>query len=127
MRTSASSTFPFPAHRLSRGLHHVQQISSPGDVLLIGGSQWLPALFYLILNIVGGVLAVLLGDWLGQLCISKVRRSVPSSKGTRRMSGMQSGSPFQRTTPHQHLDRQDDLLFPDMQDERETRQKHSGR
>ena len=97
-----------------------------GDVLLLGGSQWLPALLYLILSIGGGLAAVILGDWLGQLCISKIRRPTPSPKTTRRVTEMLTGA-LQGTASHQHLDIQDDLLFSDMQDEREIRQKHSGR
>lgn len=98
-----------------------------GDMLLFGSGHWLAALLYLILSIVGGILAIILGDWLGQRCLSALRRPVPSSKLTRRLTGMLSGSLLQETTSHQHLDIQDDLLLPEMQNERETRQKHSGR
>ncbi len=98
-----------------------------GDVLLFGSSHWLAALLYLVLSITGGVFAVMLGDWLGQRCLSGLRRPVPSSKVTRQLTGIVSGSLMQETTSHQHLDIQDDLLLPEMQDESETRQKHSGR
>jgi fluoride exporter len=37
-----------------------------GDILLFVGGKWLPALLYLFLSLIGGVLAVFLGDWLGQ-------------------------------------------------------------
>jgi fluoride exporter len=95
-----------------------------GDVLLFGSTHWLAALLYLILSIVGGVFAVILGDWLGQWCLSKVRRTVPSPSVTRRLTGLVSGSLVQGTTSHQHLDIQDDVLIPEMRDEGEARQKH---
>jgi fluoride exporter len=98
-----------------------------GDALLFGSSHGLSALLYLILSIVGGILAIILGDWLGQWCLSKLRRPVPSSNVTRRLTGMLTGSLVQGTSSHQHLDIQDDLLLPEMQDQSETRQKHSGR
>ncbi|HYB01836.1 MAG TPA: CrcB family protein [Ktedonobacteraceae bacterium] len=98
-----------------------------GDVLLFGSSHWLPAMLYLLLSIVGGVFAVMLGDWLGQWCLRTLRRPAPSSKGTRRLTGILSGSLVQGTTSHHQLDIQDDLLLPELQDERESRQKHSGR
>lgn len=98
-----------------------------GDMLLFGNRYWLPALLYLILSIIGGILAIILGDWLGQLCLSTLRRSIPSSKLTRRLTGILSGSLVQGTRSHQHIDIHDALLIPKMQDEPETRQKHSGR
>jgi protein CrcB len=98
-----------------------------GDVLLLGGSQWLPALFYLILSIGGGLAAVILGDWLGQRCISKIQRPTPGPKTTRRLTEMLPGSSAQGTASLRHLDVQDDLLLPDTRDERETRQRRSGR
>jgi len=95
-----------------------------GDVLLFGSTRWLAALLYLLLSIVGGVFAVILGDWLGQWCLSKVRRTVPSPSVTRRLTGLVSGSLVQGTTSHQHLDIQDDVLIHEMRDEGEARQKH---
>jgi protein CrcB len=46
-----------------------------GDVLLFGGSEWIPALLYLILSIGGGLLAVLLGGLSG----SALHQQDPSS------------------------------------------------
>ncbi len=46
-----------------------------GDVLLFAKSAWLAALLYLFSSLGGGVLAVLLGDWLGQWCVRRLRRS----------------------------------------------------
>ena len=54
-----------------------------GDVLLLSGGKWLPALLYLLLSLPGGVLAVLFGDWLGQQCL-KLRRRAASRAGTLR-------------------------------------------
>src|SRR5947199_5585932 len=92
-----------------------------GDILLFGGNRWLPAMLYLILSIFGGVLAVQLGDWLGQWCISRARRSTPHAKSTRTLTGMLSGLPVHRTTNENHLDIQDDFLLPDVRDEHESR------
>jgi hypothetical protein len=91
-----------------------------------GGSHFLPALFYLILSIGGGLAAIILGDRLGQLCISKIRGPTPSPKTTRRLTEMLTGA-LQETASHYHLDILDDLLIPELQDGRETRQKHQGR
>jgi len=46
-----------------------------GSDLLLSGGQLLSALLYVLMSFIGGVLAVLLGDWLGQWLISKRRRS----------------------------------------------------
>lgn len=46
-----------------------------GDVLLFASNRWLPALLYLVISALGGVLAVLLGDWSGQWFISNARRT----------------------------------------------------
>jgi CrcB protein len=42
-----------------------------GDLLLLKAGQLLPALLYLVLSLLGGLGAVLLGDWLGQLLIRR--------------------------------------------------------
>ncbi len=55
-----------------------------GDVLLVSGGKMLAALAYLLLSMVGGVVAVLLGDALGQWCIARARRSVPPKPRTTR-------------------------------------------
>ena len=57
-----------------------------GDVLLFSSGQWLPALLYLIASLIGGVLAVQLGNWLGHWCISHVR-ILPLVKPSLRQSG----------------------------------------
>jgi CrcB protein len=55
-----------------------------GDVLLDSNGKILVALAYLLLSMVGGVLAVLLGDVFGQWCIARARRSVPPKPRTTR-------------------------------------------
>jgi len=44
-----------------------------GDVLLFTGGKTFLALLYVFLSLFGGVLAVMLGDWLGQRVIRRVR------------------------------------------------------
>ncbi len=73
-----------------------------GDVLLWSKGQWIPAALYLVLSLVGGVFAVLLGDWLGQKIITRFRH---------RMGGMSRTKASQ--TEDEHLDIQDDLLSPE--------------
>jgi fluoride exporter len=67
-----------------------------GDVLLFAGGNWLPALFYLFLSLIGGVLAVLVGEWSGQWVVVKARRRLPRA-GTREhridMIGEKDSSP----------------------------------
>ncbi|HEY0756106.1 MAG TPA: CrcB family protein [Ktedonobacteraceae bacterium] len=45
-----------------------------GDILLFSKGVWLAALLYLVLSLGGGLGAVLLGDWLGQLVIKCFQR-----------------------------------------------------
>ncbi len=46
-----------------------------GDILLFSKGQFVPALLYLTLSLCGGLGAVLLGNWLGQMCIAAFRRT----------------------------------------------------
>ena len=78
-----------------------------GDVLLLNKGQLLPALLYLVLSLLGGLGAVLLGDWLGQLLVIRLRR-VP---GTTRPALAQPS----------HIDVQDEILLPDQPSEIEAR------
>lgn len=49
-----------------------------GDILLFtGGNVWL-ALLYLFASLIGGVLAVMSGDWLGQTLVRRVRHTSTS-------------------------------------------------
>jgi fluoride exporter len=83
-----------------------------GDVLLIANGSWLAALLYLLLSGIGGIVAVLLGDLLGQWWISKLRRpALP--KTTRKLPGLLTPSPLDAAVRQEHLDVQDDVLLPE--------------
>jgi len=49
-----------------------------GDVLLFAGGMWLAALLYIATSMIGGVLAVLAGDWIGRWFINKARGTTTS-------------------------------------------------
>lgn len=77
-----------------------------GDVLLMTKGSWLSALLYLILSGLGGVVAVLLGDLLGQWWVSKARRpSLP--KTTRKLTGLLTPSPLDGAVTQEHVDVQE--------------------
>ena len=83
-----------------------------GDVLLLSKGQWLSALAYLIFSALGGVVAVLLGDLLGQWCVGKIRQpALP--KTTRKLTELLMPSPLDATVTQEHVDVQDDVLLPD--------------
>ena len=44
-----------------------------GDILQFEKGHWFPGLLYLLLSIAGGILAVLLGELLGQTCVKHTR------------------------------------------------------
>lgn len=90
-----------------------------GDVMLFAHGHWLPALGYLIASSLGGIVAVLLGDQLGQWCISIVKRPSPA-KTTRKLTGLLPSSPLDETVTKDHVDMQDDLLFPEDGKEQEA-------
>jgi protein CrcB len=96
-----------------------------GDDLLLSGGRWLPALLYLALSIIGGVFAVLLGDWFGQWLISKSRRTAGRSMMTRKLTGALAVYPGAKKGGTGHLDVQDDLLLPESSNERGTKQRGS--
>ena len=58
---------------------------SLGADLLLRSDQWLPALLYLFLSLLGAIVAVTLGDALGQWLIIKMRRPAPKSRKTREL------------------------------------------
>jgi fluoride exporter len=73
---------------------------SLGAMLLFSGGKWLPALLYLFLSLTCGMLAVLLGDWLGQHCLKARRRSLLGSKTTRKLTGtLQTQNPTHDILP----------------------------
>jgi protein CrcB len=45
-----------------------------GDVLLLSKGMWLLAIFYLLCSFIGGLLAVLLGEWSGQRIVRRVKQ-----------------------------------------------------
>ena len=52
------------------------------DVQLFSSGKWFPALLYLILSLIGGIVAVIIGDWLGHRLVSKTRYSGHYEKET---------------------------------------------
>jgi protein CrcB len=72
-----------------------------GDVQLISHSQEIYALLYFLLSLFGGVLAVMLGDWLGQLVVGRVKHSLSSRPGQSLSSSMSE----------EHIDAQDDVMM----------------
>jgi protein CrcB len=95
--------------------------------LLLKSGEWLPALLYVALSIIGGVLAVLLGDWLGLWFISKTRRSAVPSLVTRKLTETLNLRPSQEHARTNHLDMQDDLLLPEEGEGHGTSQRRSSR
>ncbi len=94
-----------------------------GDVLLMTNGYWFSALLYLILSELGGVVAVLLGDLLGQWWVSKARRpSLP--KTTRKLPGLLTPSPLDGAVSQEHVDVQDDVLLPEGEQKRGARRPH---
>lgn len=83
-----------------------------GDVLLVHNGQWLPAILYLLLSLLGGVLAVLAGDVLGRWFMLRARRP---NKPPRKLPT----SPLEKIPAGEHVDVQDDVLFPDLLSEHE--------
>ena len=52
-----------------------------GDVQLLSHSQEIYALLYFLLSLFGGVLAVMLGNWLGQKVVNRFKHSRASQRG----------------------------------------------
>lgn len=53
-----------------------------GDVLLFSKDMWLPALSYLLCSFIGGLLAVLLGDWVGQRIVRRIKQIRPTPQAS---------------------------------------------
>jgi CrcB protein len=81
-----------------------------GDVLLFSDRQWLLALFYLMASLLGGLLAILLGDVLGQWIVHRVRRA--SEQTDRNIGRLPSFS-----SAPDSLAVQDDLVLADTEQE----------
>lgn len=79
-----------------------------GDVLLLTKGSIVAALLYLILSFVGGFIVVLLGDWLAQRLIQRVKRMHPRAD----QQILREEIPPTMATKD-HLDVEDDLLLHD--------------
>jgi protein CrcB len=89
-----------------------------GDILLFSKGQWLLALIYVVVSILGGVLVVMLGDILGQTWVSLARRKKPAPQALPASSSRKAGN-------EDHIDIQDDLLLPEIMNEGEIRHRVS--
>lgn len=96
---------------------------SLGADLLLREDQWLPGLLYLFISVMGAVLAVALGDVLGQWIIARRRRSAPHLRKTRTLTGTLRVPARDEAGGRSHLDMQDDLLLPDTSEERKPGQR----
>ncbi|HTI14570.1 MAG TPA: fluoride efflux transporter CrcB [Dictyobacter sp.] len=47
-----------------------------GDVTLLNEHHWWPGILYIILSLVGGIVAVMLGQWFGVLAINAAKQRV---------------------------------------------------
>ena len=79
-----------------------------GDVLLLNKGQLLPALLYLVVSLPGGLCAVGLGDWLGQLLLNRYS----PARARQAQQALQ-----------QHVDIQDEMLLSVTADEINARKK----
>lgn len=96
-----------------------------GGVLLADKQQWLLAALYLVASITGGVLAVWLGDWLGQYGLHIRRRFIQQAKAAsrKRTHSLPALAP-DGAANETHVDIQDDVLLPDYNHEAEMRRDH---
>ncbi|HLJ32669.1 MAG TPA: fluoride efflux transporter CrcB [Ktedonobacteraceae bacterium] len=96
-----------------------------GDVLLASKQQWSLAVLYLVASIIGGVLAIWLGDWLGQLGLRTRRRFIQQAKvaARKRTHSLPALSPDSAAN-ETHVDIQDDVLLPEPPHEAEMRREH---
>lgn len=82
-----------------------------GDVLLFAGGNWLPALLYLFLSLPGGVLAVLVGDWLGQWVVGRTRRNpLRAAIEEQEVSEFAETDPLLEVSGKSHVDLKDDVI-----------------
>jgi CrcB protein len=90
-----------------------------GDVLLFSDRQWLLAFFYLMASLVGGLLAVLLGNVLGQWIVRRVRRAS-------KQAGRSTGELPSFSAAPDSLAIQDGLVLADAEQEQKTGAFHAG-
>jgi CrcB protein len=81
-----------------------------GDVLLLTGREWGPAVLYLGISLVGGMLAVVIGDLLGQTLLRVCRPIQKSGKVERAGTFGEELLPADAAASPEHLDIADDLL-----------------
>ncbi|RAQ97831.1 fluoride efflux transporter CrcB [Thermogemmatispora tikiterensis] len=79
-----------------------------GDILLLSAGRWLAAVFYLLLSLGGGIVAIWLGTWLGERCLSVRRwwhqrqpRARPSTGQPSAAGQLQPRSPASRAATEQ--------------------------
>lgn len=89
-----------------------------GDVLLSTKHQWLLALVYLVASILGGMVAVWLGDLLGQIGLRVRRRAVRKRTKSGKLTHTLPALLSDNAADEQHVDIQDDVLLPDHVDEK---------
>lgn len=84
-----------------------------GDILLFSKGAWLPALFYLLVSVCGGLAAVMAGDWLGQCVVQRFRRE------TRKTSHL--GKPVEMVG---QIERQGGLKLPEYAQQKQEHDWH---
>jgi CrcB protein len=86
------------------------------ETMLAVGHEWLPAFLYLILSLFGGMSAVVVGDVLGREIIRVAQRSAEPGV-VAQAEGAGQGLPTDGTISPDHVDIDDDLLVPDIEEE----------
>ena len=89
-----------------------------GDVLLAIHGNWLSALLYVVVSLLGGIVAVILADLLGQWVVARARRprNVPKPVSATLAEATEAFLHPEQNN-EDHLDIQDDLLIPDNSNE----------
>jgi CrcB protein len=86
-----------------------------GETMLAVGHEWLSAFLYLTLSLLGGMGAVVVGDVIGRAIIHVAQRSVEPGV-VARTSVLGQELPTDGTISPQHVDVDDDLLVPDIEE-----------
>ncbi len=79
-----------------------------GDVLLLAGQHWLPAILYLACSLFGGIGAVVLGDLLGRAILRAGKHA--ATPNAKKQEASQLGD---KTVLPDHVDIDDDVLLPE--------------
>ena len=80
-----------------------------GDMLQFQRGHWLPGLVYLALSMVGGILAIQVGDIGALFCINSVR-----SRRRLKLRDTQGTLSTDAKRQEKHIDIQDDVLLPEI-------------